>query len=159
MNKDSAKLGDRDGKKRNRIAKENKQEESEPFASQPKRTQPLSNLHSLDSCITALISDATGSSSPFYCTIGMIGLTYGEIKVGDVICLFRESATVVALRCVNGTYEVNSIGWISFNRVGRDAKGRDRSQGSGLHDDSTIDLPVHFLFSMQGLMLVAAHRS
>jgi hypothetical protein len=29
MNKDSAKLGDRDGKKRNRIAKENKHEESE----------------------------------------------------------------------------------------------------------------------------------
>ena len=122
----------------------------------------LSNIHSLDSCITALLSNGLESSKPFYCTSGMIGHTYGDIKEGDAICAFRGSSIVVALRCMSGTYEISGIGWISFRRVGSGATlgmGNDRSYGIGFHDDSALDYPVHLLFSMQGLMLIAAYRS
>jgi hypothetical protein len=128
----------------------------------PPELQPLLEYFSLEICIAAFIHKAIDRAKPFFCTNGSIGHTHGEIKEGDLICAFRESAFVIALRRIRDNhdfYEVSGIGWNPFRRIGLDPMGDLEIPGCGMLPDNTFGHPVHFLLSVQGPMLISPYRS
>ncbi len=116
------------------------------------------NLPALQSSLNDLTATHNGTCTSFFITNGIIGYTYGDIQEGDLVCMFRQSSVLVLIRCVGGTYEVAATGWMAFKRASDPKMESEDFWSRRLSENHNINVPVHFLFSAHGLMLLSVHK-
>ena len=112
---------------------------------------------SLIEFIAGLISHLPRDCKAFFCTNGMVGHTYGDVREGDLICRLKGCRAVLVLRRIFGTYYVAAIGWNTFHDVERALSSGSIFENAGNQgEDSSTSYSVDFLFRIHDLMAISA---
>jgi hypothetical protein len=101
--------------------------------------------------IAGIISHSPRNCNAFFCTNGIIGHSYGDVREGDIICGFKGSRAILALRCIFGAYYVAALGWNTFHDLELAS-----SSPSIVSDSNVRSRTIDVLFRMPDLMALSA---